>query len=122
MLAHGYHGVGVRDPREAERRVAAAGWGAFFIWIGIAFIVGIGFAWTMIGVGAITMLTQLARTSVHLPVERFWIVVGGLFAAAGVWDLVGLGIPLIPVLLIVLGTTIVVMSRRNGGATVTPEQ
>jgi hypothetical protein len=66
-----------------NRRLDAAAWGLFFVWIGIALLTGFGWGVTLLGVAVITLGTQLARRYLGLTIERFWIVVGFLFLLGG---------------------------------------
>lgn len=98
---------------EVERRLGAAGWGLFIIWIGIVFLAGIA-AWVaLVGVGVITLGTQVVRRSVGLAVEAFWLVVGALFVLAGAWELSGTTVPLLPILLIVAGAGLLLSVFRG---------
>lgn len=75
-----------------ERRLRAAGWGLFFIWIGIAVLASVGWGAGLLGVGLLTLGGQVARKYSSLPVERFWVFVGALFSLGGAWELLGVGL------------------------------
>lgn len=101
-------GHGPQTP-PAERQVLAnrlggVGWALVFIWIGVALLVEFAASVTLLGIGVITLGVQLARRSVGLSFEVFWLVVGFLFVLAGVWDVLGSPeVQLLPILLIVAG-------------------
>ncbi len=97
-------------PRSADLsgKLGAAGWGLFIIWIGISFLASLD-AWiALLGIGVITLGIQLARKSVGLSLEGFWVVIGFLFVLGGVWSLLGTTVPLLPILLIVAGLALVI--------------
>lgn len=90
-------------PESPSDRLAGAGWGLFFLWIGVSILASLP-SWVVLsGVGVITLGVQIARKSRALAVEGFWVVVGALFLAAAVWDLSGTTVQLLPILLIVVG-------------------
>jgi hypothetical protein len=97
-------------------RLAGAGWGLFFLWIGISILASIPSWIALTGVGAITLGIQAARKAKELPAEGFWVTVGLLFLAAAVWDLAGAAVQLLPVLLIVVGGSVLVsvLVKRKG--------
>lgn len=82
--------------RVLARKLDAAGWGVFFVWVGIAFLASVGWGVGLLGVGLITLGGQLARKYLHLPVERFSLVIGAMFLAAGLWELLHLGRAVLP--------------------------
>ncbi len=86
-----------------SKRLEAAGWGLFFIWVGASLLLDVGWGVGLIGVAAIILLGQLARYSFGLAIERFWAAVGVLFVLGGVWELFQVQVGLVPVLLIVAG-------------------
>lgn len=47
--------------------------------------------------------TQMTRQQAALKVEPFAVAIGLMFLAGGIWDLLALPLPLIPVILIALG-------------------
>lgn len=99
--------------RELARKLEAAGWGLFFIWIGIAVLASVGWGVSLVGVGVITLGGQAARKYSGVPVEGFWVFVGVLFFLGGLWRALGFGagrvaIPggLVPVVCILAGATL----------------
>lgn len=102
------------DRRASLKKLDAAGWGIFFIWIGIAFLADVGWGVGLLGIGVIMLGTQMARMHFNLPIDGFGLVMGILFAVAGAWELlkINLGqepIPngLIPILSIAVGVVLV---------------
>lgn len=96
------------DKRHLGARLEAAGWGAFFLWFGIALLADVGWGAGLLGVGIITLAGQAARRYAGLQLEEFWLVVGGLFALGGIWELIGTTLPLVPLLLIAAGLVLLV--------------
>ncbi len=97
--------------RDVARKLDAAGWGLFFIWIGIAALASVGWGMTLLGVGVITLAGQAARKYSNLPVEGFWLFVAMLFVSSGGWAALGLGRAgnrwdLVPIVCIVAGAAL----------------
>lgn len=89
-------------------RLEAGGWGAFFVWVGFALLADVGWGVGLLGVGIITLAAQAARRFSGLEAEGFWLVVGGLFALGGIWELSSTTVSLVPVLLIAAGAVLLV--------------
>ncbi len=90
------------------KKLDVTGWGLFFIWIGIAFLANFGFAIGLLGVGVITLGGQIARKYFNLKAEGFWVVVGLLFLVGGIWDLLEVKLPLVPILIILAGLVLLI--------------
>lgn len=91
----------------AAARLDGIGWGAFFIWIGVALLFDVGWGPTLLGIGLITLGVQAARWLFGLRLEGFWLLVGVAFLVGGVWQLVDTAVPLLPVLLMLAGLALV---------------
>ena len=91
-----------------ERNYDAIGWGIFFIWIGICYLVGFSFAVLMLGAGIIILCVQLARKFSNLKLEGFWFIVGLLGIIGGLWSLLKIQFDLIPILIIVAGVLLLI--------------
>ena len=91
------------DPRDISRQIDSGAWAVFFIWLGIVMLAGLSWAWFLIGVGVLILGGQLIRRQRNLNVETFGVVVGLIILAAGIWDLLALPLPLMPIILIALG-------------------
>ncbi len=96
-------GQNTTERTDLAKKLDAAGWGLFFIWVGIAFLANFGFPVGLLGVGIITLGGQVARKYFNLKAEEFWIVVGLLFLVGGIWDLLEVKLPLVPILIILAG-------------------
>ncbi len=100
--------------RILAKRLEAVGWGLFFMWLGVAFLADVGWGAGLLGVGVITLGIQAARKHFALSVDRFWLVVGIVFALWGVLELLRIEINrvsfagnLLPILSIGIGIAIV---------------
>jgi hypothetical protein len=89
-----------------SEKLDAAGWGLFFIWVGIAFLADFGWGWGLVGVAAIILSEAALRWRLGLKVGGFWIAVGAVFLLGGLWELFRVPWPLAPVLLILCGLAI----------------
>lgn len=113
-MAEGQRDHTVENIRALVKKLDAVGWGLFFIWMGIAFLADVGWGVGLLGVGVIALGAQVARRYFGLPVERFWLMIGIVFAVWGAWELLHIqfgkppipGRPL-PILLIVVGIVLV---------------
>jgi hypothetical protein len=95
------------------RKLDAVAWGLFFIWVGVALIADIGWGLGLLGVGAITLGGQLARKYFGLAIERFWVGVGLFFVLGGLWELLGVEVGLVPIMLIVAGVALLLSAMRR---------
>jgi hypothetical protein len=95
------------------KRLDAAGWGLFFIWVGVCLLLDVGWGIGLIGVAAITLLEQAARKIYGLAIESFWVVVGVLFLLGGIWELFQVKVGLVPILMIVAGCALLISFFRN---------
>ena len=89
-----------------EKNIEAVAWGSFLIWVGIAIIAELGFPIGLLGVGIITLIAQLMRKSFNHKLEIFWVIAGLLFVIGGIWGLLKIDVPLIPILIIIAGIVI----------------
>lgn len=95
------------------RRVDAGGWGVLFLWVGVALIAGVGWGMGLLGVGLITLGTQVARRVLGLPREGFWVGIGLFFVVAGAWELLAVRRSLVPFVLITAGLALLVSTLRK---------
>ena len=91
------------DTPDPHRQIDSAAWAAFFIWLGVVMLAGLSWDWFLVGVGVLILGAQMMRHQRNLKVERFGVVVGLIILAAGIWDLLALPLPLMPIILIVVG-------------------
>lgn len=97
------------DPTAGEalsQKLDTVGWALFFIWVGVAVLADVGWGWGMLGVAAIILGETVVRRLWDLKVEGFWIVVGLMFLAGGLWELFQVPWPLAPILLIACGLAV----------------
>jgi hypothetical protein len=93
-------------PSEVRRRIDAAAWASFFIWIGSSMLVNIGWGWFLAGLGAIVLAAQAARRIAGERMDGGWLACGVLLLGAALWDILGLKWPLAPLLMILLGVAV----------------
>ncbi|WP_316194147.1 hypothetical protein [Bradyrhizobium sp. SZCCHNRI3052] len=91
------------DAPDPHRQIDSAAWAVFFIWLGVVMLAGLPWGWFLVGVGVLILGAQMMRTQRSLKVDRFGVVIGVIILAAGLWDLLALPLPLMPMILIVLG-------------------
>jgi ABC-type proline/glycine betaine transport system permease subunit len=84
------------------------GWALFFVWVGIAWLLGLSLGWGLLGVGLLTVGIQLLRYWFGVSVEKFWVVVGVALLVAAIWELWSIAIPLAPLVLIAVGIGLLV--------------
>jgi hypothetical protein len=101
---------GLTNGHVLNKKLDAAGWGLFFIWIGIALFARVGWGMGLLGVGVITLGVQVARKYFSLKLEGFWVAVGFFFVLGGVWELLNVQLGLLPLLCIVAGVALLVSS------------
>ena len=91
------------DRHDRGSRFDAAGWAAFFIWVGIAWLADVGIGVGLLGVAAITLGMQGLRSAYGVKVDGFWVLLGIGFAVAGFWQWFDVQKPLAPFVLIAAG-------------------
>lgn len=96
------------EKRDLAKKLDAAGWRLFFIWVGIAFLANFDIGVGLLGVGVITLGGQAARKYFNLKLEGFWVVVGLLFVVGGLWELFEAKVSLVPILIIVAGLALLI--------------
>jgi len=93
--------------KDLAGRLETAGWGLFFIWIAIAFVADVGNGVGLLGVAVIILGGQVARKSMGVHLEGFWLVVGVLFLLGALWELFAVELPLVPIVLGLAGVVLV---------------
>lgn len=100
----------------SARTLSKVGWSLFLIWLGIVLLVEFTMGIVLLGVGGIILGMQMARKYVGLDLESPWIGVGLIFALGGVWELLDVQLPLIPLVLVAVGVILLVSAlRKNTG-------
>jgi hypothetical protein len=95
------------------RRLDAAGWGLFFIWVGVSLLLDLSWGVGLLGVAAIIFIKQTARRFYGRRLESFWVVVGALFLLGGIWELGQVQLDLPPILLIGAGGALLLTLFRG---------
>jgi hypothetical protein len=96
-----------------RRRLDAAGWGLFIIWVGVALLMSLEWGVGLVGVAAVIFLKQAARRHFGFRIERFWVVVGALFFLGGIWELNQIQMGLAPILMIFAGSALLLSLFRR---------
>jgi hypothetical protein len=94
--------------RLLDRQLEGISWALFLIMIGGLWLIPNvpGGLW-LIGVGLIMLGLNVARYLKGIRVHAFSSVLGALALLLGVAELLGLGLPVLPILLIVIGASII---------------
>jgi hypothetical protein len=98
----------VGTTRSIGETLDSLGWALFFVWLGVALLLDVGWGVGLVGVGVITLGGQAARKYFGLPLEGFWSVVGLIFLLGGAWELFEITVPLLPLLLIGAGLVLLI--------------
>jgi hypothetical protein len=106
-------GLGSGRQSEIAGRIDSAGWGLFFVWVGVSIQLDVGWGIGLLGVGILTLVTQVVRRGFGLAYEGFWLFVGGAFTLAAVWELAAIDVSLGPILLTGLGMAVLVWALRR---------
>ena len=112
-IACNSQGLKTAQRSDLIRKLDAAGWGLFSIWVGIALLTHAGWGKGLLGVGIITLGGQIARRYYNLKLECFWIVMGLLFVLGGIWELFGVELSPVPIVLIIAGLAVLVSIIRG---------
>lgn len=93
-----------------DKRLDAIGWALFFIMIGGLWLAPEGSvpegAW-LIGTGVIILSMAWIRHMNGLVISGFWVVMGILALGSGLSSVFGLNIPVFPILLVIIGLSII---------------
>lgn len=96
------------DKRALDRQLERLGWALFLIMLGGLWLIPNvpGGVW-LVGVGLIMLGLNVARYFNGIRMHTFTSVLGAAALLLGVADLLGWGLPVLPILLIVIGASIV---------------
>ncbi len=98
---------------ETAARIDAAGWGLFFLWVGIALLLDVGWGLGLLGVGVLTLVMQGVRRGFGLRSEALWLLVGGAITLVAVWELAAVDVALGPIILIAFGLVALLWTLRR---------
>ena len=104
----------VDETRALAKKLGTAGWGAFFIWMGIAFLTNVSWGVGLLGVGVIVLAAEAARKYFRLPLDLFWLMMGIIFVVWGADQALAIQVGgiLWPIVSIALGLAILVNGLR----------
>lgn len=101
-------------------KIETAGWGLFFIWVGVSLLADFGWGIFCFGTGVLMLGSQALRHYIGLGVDRFSLAVGTCFVVVG--GILGIGwridevtMPtwLVPALFIVVGAAFIISAWRR---------
>lgn len=105
--------VGAEPRNEIAVRLDSTGWGLFFLWVGVSFLLDVGWGIGLLGVGILTLAMQALRRAFGLQIQCFWVVVGSGFTLAGVLELGAIDVAILPILLMAVGVLVLVSAFRR---------
>ena len=92
---------------QTHRQLNAIAWGLLFIWLGVAALLNVGWGYGLIGLGVISLGSQIAHVMVgEARIDWFATIVGLMFLFGGIWMLFGIQLSLLPILAIVAGVAL----------------
>ena len=106
-----------RENRELDHEIARVGWALLFIMTGgLLLLPGVPQGTWLVGIGVILLGAQLVRFLNHIPMWTFSLVLGAVALLLGLAAFAGYvtSIELFPIVLILIGLTIVLPSRLGG--------
>jgi hypothetical protein len=103
----------VPDKRELDHQFERISWALFLIMLGgLGLVPGVPSGTWLIGTGLIMLGLNIVRYLNDIPVSRFTILLGFAAMAFGLVRLVGADLPVLPILLILIGASIIWRSAR----------
>lgn len=104
----------VSDHEHVNKQVGAIGWGALFIWVGVATLLQVGWGFGLLGVGVIILGAEVAHVVFgRRRLDLFSAVVGLAFLLGGIWELFSFQGGLIPILFIAAGVVFIVSAMAT---------
>ena len=88
---------------DREKKLNAIAWGLLFLWVGIAWLAGIGWGLGLLVTGFIILGAQAARRHLAVGAEGFWVAIGILFVLSGVWQSFNVRVGLVPIVCLLAG-------------------
>jgi hypothetical protein len=96
------------DKQHLDRRFERVGWGLFLVMIGGLWLLpGVQPGVWLVGTGLIMLGLNAARNANGIPASTFTLILGTAAIVLGVSEMMGTAMPVFPILLIVIGASIV---------------
>lgn len=102
---------------ELDKRLDAIGWALFFIMIGGLWLIpknSLPEGTWLIGTGIIILGMTWIRNMNNLTISGFWVFMGILALGTGLSSVFGLNIPVFPILLIIIGLSVILKPFLRG--------
>ena len=99
------------EHREFDRTLDSIGWGMFFILLGGIWLVPesmVPEGLFLIGLGVIFLGLNIVKYVAGRAVSPFWVVIGLILLIIGISDSLGMDIPVIPIIVIIIGVSMIV--------------
>ena len=106
------HEAGTPRPsgkHELDRRLESLGWGLFLVMVGGLWLMPettLPKGTWLVGTGLIILGLAAVRYFNDIRVSGFWTALGVIALGIGIGDVLGLDIPVVPILLIIIGASI----------------
>ncbi len=96
------------------------GWGAFFVVLGVGWLVSTAYAmevtaYIAVGVGIILVAINLARINARIALSKFSLFIGLVALALGAAGIIGYSLPLIPTVIVLVGLFVVAEGIQKAG-------
>ena len=101
------------DEQGLARRLEAVSWGLFFVWIGVAILLNVGWGWGLLGIAAIILGGAAIRSFKGLPVEGLWVTIGVVLLVCAIWEFFAISWPMLPVFIIGFGVVMLLRAFRG---------
>ena len=103
------------EPRELDRKIARVAWALLFIMLGVVGLLqSVPHGAWLIATGLILMGAQAVRFLNHIPIRTFSLVLGIAAFLFGLATFVGTDIQVLPIVLILIGVSILLPARLGG--------
>ena len=100
---------------DTNSRLEGIAWALFLIMLGVLWLFPEGRfpedTW-LLGVGAILLLLNMVRYLYRIKMSTFTIILGIIALAAGLDDYISVELPIIPILVIIIGLSIILRPKR----------
>jgi hypothetical protein len=120
------HEVGSPQPADKhalDKRLESLGWGLFLVMVGGLWLMPeetLPEGTWLVGTGIIILGLAAVRYFNDIQVSGFWTALGVIALGIGIGDVLGLDIPVVPILLIIIGASILLKPLLRGKRSQSP--